>query len=194
MDKSASTKHKLHSLIAQRWSPRSFDTDTPISAEDAEALFEAAGWAASSMNEQPWRYYYAHRSDEKGFQDLVNCLVEGNQIWAKNAAILIAISYRENFERNDKENATAKHDTGLANANLVLEALSRNIYAHMMGGYHKDKTIELLQMEDESPVCFMALGYLDDPEALPNENLRDREKAKRSRKPLDEIITHWQGK
>jgi nitroreductase len=194
MDKTASTQHALHSLIAQRWSPRSFDPKTPISPEDAEALFEAAGWAASSMNEQPWRYYFAHRSDEEGFQDLLDCLVDGNQVWAKNAAVLIAISYRENFEKNDKENVTAKHDTGLANANLVLEALSRNIYAHMMGGYHKDKTIDLLQMQDESPVCFMALGYLDDPEALPNDKLRDSEKAKRTRKPLDEIITHWQGK
>jgi nitroreductase len=191
MDKTASTQHALHSLIAQRWSPRSFDPKTPISPEDAEALFEAAGWAASSMNEQPWRYYFAHRSDEEGFQDLLDCLVDGNQVWAKNAAVLIAISYRENFEKNDKENVTAKHDTGLANANLVLEALSRNIYAHMMGGYHKDKTIDLLQMQDESPVCFMALGYLDDPEALPNDKLRDSEKAKRTRKPLDEIITHW---
>ncbi len=191
MDKSAKTSQPIHSLISQRWSPRSFDPSTPISDRNLKGIFEAARWAASSMNEQPWRYYYAHQSEEKGFKELLDCLMDGNKIWAKNAAVLVAITYRENFEANGKENVTAPHDTGLANGQLVLEALSRNIYAHMMGGYHKDKTKELLNLEGESPICFMALGYQDTPDALENEDLQKRERAERTRKNQDEIITHW---
>ncbi len=188
MDKSADTLQPIHGLISQRWSPRSFDTDTPISDYDLTGIFEAARWAASSMNEQPWRYYYAHRSDKKGFEELLDCLVDGNKVWAKNAAVLIAITYKEKFENNGKKNITAPHDTGLANAQLVLEALSRNIYAHMMGGYKKEKTSELLGLKEESPICFMALGYQDKPESLPNEDLEKREKAKRSRKKPEEVF------
>lgn len=191
MDKPAKTSQPIHGLISQRWSPRSFDSDTPISDRDLEGIFEAARWAASSMNEQPWRYYYAHQSEKKGFQDLLDCLMDGNKIWAKNAAVLVAITYRENFESNGKKNVTAPHDTGLANAQLVLEALSRNIYAHMMGGYHKDKTIELLDLKNESPICFMALGYQDTPDALANEDLKKRERAERTRKDQDIIFTNW---
>ncbi|NBB88289.1 MAG: nitroreductase [Bacteroidetes bacterium] len=192
MDKSAKTKQQINHLISQRWSPRSFDPDTAISKENLEGIFEAARWAASSMNEQPWRYYYAHREEEKGFNELLDCLVDGNKIWAKNAAVLIAITYRNNFETNGKKNITAPHDTGLANAQLVLEALSRNIYAHMMGGFHKDKTEKRLKLIDETPICFMALGYQDEPEALPTEDLQKREKSERTRKDPEEIFTMWQ--
>jgi len=191
MEKSAKTNQPIHGLISQRWSPRSFDVDTPISDHDLAGIFEAARWAASSMNEQPWRYYYAHRSQEKGFGELLDCLVDGNKVWAKNAAVLIAVTYRENFEMNGKKNPTAPHDTGLANAQLVLEAMSRNIYAHMMGGYHNDKTNELLGLDEESPICFMALGYQDVPEALPNDDLQKNEKEERTRKDPKEIFTPW---
>jgi nitroreductase len=191
MDKAAITSQPIHGLIAQRWSPRSFDPNTPISEHDLAGIFEAARWAASSMNEQPWRYYYAHRKDKNGFADLLGCLMDGNQIWAKDAAVLIAITYKERFALNDKKNVTAPHDTGLANAQLVLEALSRNIYAHMMGGYHKDKTMDLLELDDESPICFMALGYQNTPDALANADLKKREEAKRTRKQAAELFTRW---
>lgn len=194
MDKSADTLQAIHGLISQRWSPRSFDPDAPISDHDLTGIFEAARWAASSMNEQPWRYYYAHRSQEEGFEQLLDCLVDSNKIWAKNCAVLMAITYKETFEYNGKKNVTAPHDTGLANAQLVLEALSRNIYAHMMGGYKKEETVSLLGLEKESPICFMALGYQDQPSSLPTEDLQKREKAERSRKNPKKLFIPWGSK
>ncbi len=191
MDKAAKTTQPVNSLIAQRWSPRSFDPNTPISKENLEGIFEAARWAASSRNEQPWRYYFAHREEKEGFNELLDCLVDGNKIWAKNAAVLIAITYKDNFEFNGKKNITAPHDTGLANAQLVLEALSRNIYAHMMGGFLKEETNELLQLKDETPICFMALGYQDEPSALPTDDLQQQEKNERTRKDSSEVFIPW---
>lgn len=187
-NKLAQTKHDIHSLIKRRWSPRAFDSDRPISQEEVEALLEAAAWAPSSRNEQPWRYYYAHASNEEGFQKLWNCLTEGNQIWVKNAPLLMAITCKTRFSRNDKPNKVAQHDTGLSNATLVLEAMSRDIYAHMMGGYKEEETIQTLNLhEDEKPVCFMALGYMGDLSILPTEKLKKQEQEERSRKGIGEI-------
>ena len=187
-NKIANTKYDILSLIKRRWSPRAFDPNRAVSQEDVEAILEAASWAPSSRNEQPWRYYYAHSSDEEGFKKLFDCLTEGNQIWVKNAPLLMAITRKTKFSKNDKPNKTSQHDTGLSNGYLVLEALSRDIYAHMMAGYKKEDTIEALDLDpdNELPVCFMALGYMGDISVLP-ESKKESERAGRTRKELDEF-------
>ena len=190
MNKTADTKYSIHPLLAERWSPRSFDAQREISEQDIYGILESAAWAPSSMNEQPWRYYYAHRADEDSFKALWECLTEGNQVWAKDVSILMAVSMKKYFQRNGKVNRTAQHDVGLANAQLVLEALHRGIHAHMMGGFHDDKARSLLNLpEEEEVVCFVALGYKADPAHLADEKLQKREMAERSRLSIDSIAT-----
>lgn len=182
--KIAETQHDISKLIQRRWSPRAF-SDQPIPEEELQALFEAASWAASSYNEQPWQYLYAHRSDEAGFQRLLSCIKPGNQAWAQNAAVLVLSSASTVFSRNGKTNRHALHDTGAANAYLLLEATRRDIYGHAMAGFDYDKTVQEFELvEPVVPVCFLALGHLGDPEQL-EEPLRSSEQKPRQRQSVD---------
>ena len=138
------------------------------------------------MNEQPWEYYYAHRGSD-GFQKIWECLMPGNQPWAKNAAVLVVAVSRNTHAANGKHNVTALHDLGMANATLLLQARSLGIFGHPMGGFDPAKATALLQLdENRSPVCVFALGYLDDPEKL-EEPFKTRELTPRSRKPVEEF-------
>ncbi|HWX19589.1 MAG TPA: nitroreductase family protein, partial [Candidatus Binatia bacterium] len=137
-DKKASPAHPIHHLLAERWSPCSFD-DRPVSPADLCSLFEAARWAASSYNEQPWSYIVATRDDRPEFERLLSCLVEGNQAWAKAAPVLALGVVTLKFMRNNKDNRAAVHDLGLASANLVLEATARGLNVHQMIGILPDK-------------------------------------------------------
>jgi nitroreductase len=184
--KEARTEKPVKELIRKRWSARSFNNQE-ISHEELETILEAASWAFSAMNYQPWRYYYAHKNDESAFNKLLNCLAPGNQVWAKNASVLIASVVKTSFD-NGSPNSAAKHDLGAANATLVLQAQSMNIYSHLMGGFDKDKAIAILQLDSEEyePVVIIALGYLDEPEKLV-EPFRTRELTKRVRKSLSQF-------
>jgi nitroreductase len=180
MIKEATTKYPVIELIRKRWSARSF-SERKILPEDMNTLFEAASWAASSGNEQPWQYIYAHHGTE-GFTKLWECLDGGNRPWNKNAAVLIASVKRTKSEKSGKENHYAAHDTGMANAQLFLQAISMNIYSHPMAGFDKEMLREALQLnEDQETVCMIALGYLDSPEKL-EEPFRSRELTARTRK------------
>lgn len=186
MIKEAKTQYPVIELIRKRWSARSF-SDRPISEEDLHTLFEAASWAASSGNEQPWQYVYAHHGTE-GFTKLWECLDGGNRPWNKNAAVLIASIKRTKIEKNGKPNAYAAHDTGMANAQLFLQAISMDIYSHPMAGFDKEMLTKTLELDDDrEPVCMIALGYLDSPEKL-DEPFRTREMTERSRKGIDSFI------
>src|SRR5271166_6024561 len=121
MSQLAATDHPVQELIAARWSPYAF-ADRPVAKEDLRSLFEAARWAPSSYNEQPWSYVVATRDDAEGFGRLLSCLVEGNQAWAKGAPVLALGCTSLLFARDGKPNAAALHDLGLASANLCLEA------------------------------------------------------------------------
>src|SRR5205085_4257512 len=123
--------HPIHELIAQRWSPYAF-SDRPVSGDDLRSLFEAARWAASSYNEQPWRYIVATKANPQEFERLLSCLVEGNQVWAKAAPVLALGCTSLNFALNNKPNAAAVHDLGLGSATLTLEATARGLYVHQM--------------------------------------------------------------
>ena len=183
--KSAKTETSVHPLIRKRWSPRAF-SDKPVPEELLHTLFEAASWAASSYNEQPWQYLYAHRSNEAGFNRLLSCINEFNRAWAKEAGVLVLSLAQIHLVRNGQPNRHYMHDTGAANTNLLLQAADLDIYGHMMGGFDYEKTVAEFDLNKDGlePVCFMALGYLGDPEQL-DEPLRSREQAERSRKPLN---------
>ncbi len=184
--KSPDTVYHLHPLISRRWSPRAF-SDQDIPESQILELLEAARWSASSSNEQPWEYAYALRGTE-GFDQIWGTLKPGNQPWSGNAAVLIVAMARQTFRHNGAPNPWARHDLGLANAQLVLQAAHRDIYAHMMAGFFPEKLIRLLDLnEDVSPVCVIALGYLDDPESL-DEPFRSRELAPRVRQPLESFV------
>jgi nitroreductase len=186
MVKQANTKHKILDVVGNRWSPRAFSSEN-ISEEDLETILEAASWAPSAMNEQPWKYIYAHRGTP-GFAKMVQCLLPGNQLWAKEAAVLIISVGLKRYEKTGLPNIHYLHDSGLANSNLVTQAFSQGIYSHLMGGFDKEKTINEYNLkESEDPICFIALGYLGNSENLP-EPFKSRENGPRTRKSLDLII------
>ncbi|MFB6346610.1 MAG: nitroreductase family protein [bacterium] len=188
MEKPAETDHPVHELIQRRWSPRTF-SDEPIGDETLRSLFEAARWAPSCYNDQPWHFIVGskrHHSDT--YADLYDCLVEGNQTWAETAPVLALSVARTRFEHNGKENKHALHDVGLAAENLVLEALSRGIFVHQMAGFSEDKARKTFDIpENHEPVAAFAMGYPGSPDSLPEE-LQKKEESDRSRKPLDEFV------
>jgi nitroreductase len=183
----AATDHPVNDLIAARWSPYAF-ADRPVSKQDLVSLFEAARWAPSSYNEQPWSYLVATREDREEFARLLSCLVEGNQEWAKAAPVLALGCTSLNFTRNGQPNAAAIHDLGLASANLLVEATARGLAVHQMIGILPDRARELYQIpEGVRPLTGLAIGYAGDPAVLP-EKLRDRDRARRPRKPLSAFV------
>ncbi len=186
MSKRADHDHPIHELIAGRWSPYSF-TDRPIERADLLALFEAARWAPSSYNEQPWRFVVARR-DDRGFDEILSCLVEANQAWAKHAAALAIGVVSRRFARNDKPNAAAEHDLGLAVANLSVEATARGIAVHQMIGILPDRAREQFAIpQDHDALTGLALGYAGARPDLPDPLLQ-RDDAPRARRPLPEFV------
>jgi nitroreductase len=185
--KQATPHHPIHELIAKRWSPYAF-ADRAVSDDDLRSVFEAARWAASSYNEQPWGYIVATKASPEDFERLLSCLVEGNQVWAKAAPVLALGCTSVNFARNNKPNAAAVHDLGLASASLTLEATTRGLCVHQMIGILPDKARDLYHIpEDVQPVTGIAIGYAVDPSALP-EKYRERDLTPRRRKSLVEIV------
>lgn len=164
-------------------------SDKAIEPEKVEALFEAARWAPSSRNLQPWRYVYALHTDPE-FQILLNLLFEGNQRWAKNAAVLILSLAQTKYRFQDtiSENRHGLHDTGLANSLLIVQAIHMGLLAHPMGGFDVNRSIQELNIPDDyEPVAMIAIGYQGDDTTLPDD-LLNRLKAPRIRKPLEEIV------
>lgn len=179
--------HPVHELIARRWSPCAF-SDRPVSHDELRSIFEAARWAASSYNEQPWSYIVATKSEPQEFERMLSCLVDANQLWAKAAPVLALGCASLNFTRNGKPNAAALHDLGAASATLTLEATARGLFVHQMIGILPDKARELYQIpEGVQPLTGMAIGYAAPPDTLP-EKLRERDLAPRSRKPLADFV------
>jgi len=185
--KTATPDHRIHELVARRWSPYAF-SQRPVSADDLKSLFEAARWAASSYNEQPWRYIVATQANAAEFERLLSCLVEGNQAWAKAAPVLALGCTSLRFALNGKPNAAAVHDLGLASATLTLEATSRGLCVHQMIGIVPDKARALYRIPEEmQPLTALAIGYAAEPDSLP-EKYRDRDLAPRQRKKLTEFV------
>jgi nitroreductase len=187
MQKPAPTEIPVHDLIRNRWSPRAF-ADKPVPPEVLRSLFEAARWAPSSYNEQPWAYVVATHDDKENFEKMLSVLVEFNANWAKNAPVLALAIAELAFEKNNAPNRNAQYDTGAATALLSMEATSRGLAVHQMAGFDPDKARQVFEIPPGwDAVAAIAIGYPGDPESLP-QTLRDRELAPRIRKPLSEFV------
>jgi nitroreductase len=189
VEKPAETSVPLNGLIRRRWSPVVF-APTPVPRETLTRLFEAARWAASSYNEQPWRFMLATRDDPAEYQKALGCLVESNQAWAKTAPVLVLTAVRKTFSRNNKPNVCAWHDLGAASASLTLQATELGLFVHQMAGIVADTVRSTYGVPEEfEPATGIALGfpYAEDPALLP-ENIRQRQLEPRTRKPLSEIV------
>jgi len=179
--------YPVHELIQKRWSPRAYSAQ-PVEEETISTLFEAARWAASGGNEQPWRFIYATREQTERFGMLAECLMEGNRAWAAAAPVLILTLAKTQNSRTNQPNRYAWHDVGLAVGNLTAQASALDLYVHNMAGFSAEKARQLFDLQpDIEPVTMIAVGYLGDPELLP-EPLKERELAHRQRKALDELI------
>jgi nitroreductase len=173
-------------VIRNRWSPLSF-SERPVEEEKLREMFEAASCAPSSMNEQPWIFIVASKRDRESFDDFASFLVESNREWAKEAWALIVTMARTKFVYRERPNTYAFHDTGLAVANLITQALSLDIYAHQMGGFLPDKIKEYFSLpEGIEPVSVIAIGYLGDGSALSEEN-KKRHNTRKTRKSISEF-------
>ena len=188
--KRADTEPAIHDLIRRRWSPRSF-TDQPVSDADLKTLFTAASWAASSYNEQPWRFLLGRKGDET-YKKIFDSLVPQNQAWAKSAPVLYASFGKKTFSHNGSPDAYGLHDTGAASATLALQAAFMGLHVHGMGGFDKETLRAFFGVpSDYDAGAVWALGYLGDPDNLPD-NFKEPEKAPRTRKPLkDFLFSDW---
>jgi nitroreductase len=186
-EKKGLTNHPIHEFLAERWSPYAFQ-ERPVAEDDLRSLFEAARWAASSYNEQPWSYIVATKENPDNFQQLLSCFIEANQVWAKNAPVLALGIVNLRFTRNNEDNRAAIHDLGLATGNLVVEATARGICVHQMIGILPDKAREIFNIPDGSEAWTgMAIGYQGNPMTLPDA-LKERDLTPRQRKPLEQFV------
>ena len=186
-EKTALTNYPIDKLLTERWSPYAFQ-ERPVAEADLCSLFEAARWSASSYNEQPWSYLIATKDNPDRFQQLLSCLVEGNQIWAKKAPVLALSITHLKFTHNSEDNRAAVHDLGLATGNLVVEATARRLCVHQMIGILPDKARDLFDIPHGFEVWTgMAIGYRGDPQILPDA-LKERELMPRQRKSLAQFV------
>ncbi len=182
-------EHPIHPLFHERWSPRAF-TDEEIPVPELMKLFEAARWAPSANNAQPWRFVYARRGTP-AFARLLSVLAPRNQAWAQRAAALIAIVSEERMALPGKPekvlSASHSFDAGAAWANLALQAHLAGWAAHAMGGFDRERATTTLELPpDHRLEAFIAIGRPGDPATLP-EWAREREKPS-GRKPLSELV------
>jgi nitroreductase len=194
--KHAKPDHPILPVIAERWSPYAFDP-RPLERDKLLSCLEAARWAPSSYNEQPWTFIMAERTDAAEFARMVECLVEGNRAWAKNVGVLMLTIVSKLFVKNGKPNRAAEHDIGLAAGNMVLQATALGFQGHQMIGIEPDKVRAEYKIPDShEPLTAIALGY--PATAQPGkagqpgttDPLAQRDLNSRTRKPLSEIVIH----
>ncbi|MGE3536425.1 MAG: nitroreductase family protein [Candidatus Tectimicrobiota bacterium] len=187
MEKPAETTYPIESLLQRRWSPRAFAA-RPIEREKLLSLLEAARWAASCTNQQPWSFIVATREDSTEYARLLSCLRENNQLWASTAPVLMVSVAKLTFDANGQPNRFAYHDVGLAVANLIIQATALGLFAHQIAGFYPEKVRELYQVpEGFDPVGGIVLGYAGELSVL-SEELQQREQAPRVRKALDTFV------
>ncbi len=187
MTRQVDANHPIHDLLRQRWSPRAF-ADQAVATDQLCSLLEAARWAPSSYNEQPWFFLVATKDDPTEFARLLGCFVEFNQQWAKTAPVLMISVASTKFSRNGKPNRHGYHDVGLAVENLVVQGMALGIYTHQMAGIDVEKIRQTYGIPDGfDPVAGIAVGYPGDPGALADE-LRQRELTPSPRKAMQEFV------
>ena len=182
------TAQPVHHLIKHRWSPLGFDRERDIDRETLLSILEAARWAASSFNLQPWRFIVAPRQNRDEFRKVLSVLREGNQSWARYAAVLM-IAVTQTHREPDAPNRHAVHDLGLAISQMVLQALDRGVYTHQMGGFFPDKAREVYQIpEGFEPLTAIAMGYRAASLDHLGAGHREREAAPRQRQELTDMV------
>ena len=176
--------HPIEELFLKRWSPRALSGKS-VSEADLHRLFEAARWAPSSYNEQEWRYLYAHRGTPL-WETFMNILMEANQVWCKDAGVLIVVLSKKTFTMNGKVNPVHSFDAGLSAMALLLQTAAMGLVGHGMAGFDRDKARTDLKIPDDFAVeAMIAIGHHGDPEKLP-EAMRSGE-VPSGRKKLSEI-------
>jgi nitroreductase len=179
----ATTDYPIHKLLKKRWSPRSL-SDQSIDEKLLYQLFEAARWAPSSYNEQPWKFIIARQEDEAAFAKLSEVMDEFNQSWATDAPVIVLGLAKQSFSANGRSNPHAEHDLGQAIAHLTFEATRHDLYVHQMAGILPDKARELYDISEAyTPATMFAIGYLEDSGDLPS-----NDSPPRSRKNLEDIV------
>jgi nitroreductase len=188
MQKPAITNHDIHPVIKARWSPRSFNPNRPVEEEKLRRLFEAARWAPSGFNEQPWRFIAGIQGDDN-WKAIFSTLVSFNQEWAQNAPILVMTLGKKTLAKNGKPNASFTYDLGASVAYMTFQAYTDGLVMHQMGGFSKEKAMEAFGLsEDIEPVTVVAIGYQDLPEKL-NTEMEEMERAVRTRLPIEDLVT-----
>lgn len=187
-------KHKeeltidIHPLLEKRWSPRAFSKQL-LTDHQIKRLFEAARWAPSSYNDQPWFFLHATRDNRENHEKLLSCLNEGNRSWAKDAPLLVIAIARPHFQRNGKPNRHAWHDTGQAIAHLTFQATAMNLFVHQMAGFSPERTKEIYDIgDDHEPVTAFVVGYPGDPETLPEEKKKSEFAPQRRKQQSDFVF------
>ncbi len=180
-------RHSIHPLLAQRRSWKAFSTRV-IEAETLGILLEAARWAPSCMNEQPWNFIVATKQNPSEFERLLGCLLEFNFQWAQHAAALVLPVARLTFASNEEQNPHALYDVGQAVAHLTFQASVCGLTVCQMAGFDPEKTRETFSIPSGyEPVAIAAIGYPSPADSLP-EKLRKRLVAPRKRKPAEEFV------
>ena len=186
MSKSFDTDLPVLQSIKDRWSPRAFDPK-PILEIELQAMLEALRWSSSCFNEQPWQLLITRRGDVR-HQVLLECVSEGNRSWAQQAPVLMLAVARLLFTHNGKVNRHAGYDLGQAIAQLAIQATSRHIYLHQMGGFSVEAAKEAFSLnQNQEPYSVIAMGHLGDPDTL-TDTQREKELGARLRLPLDEML------
>lgn len=187
MKKNAVSSQSLNPIIQERWSPRSFDSNYEISSEDITAILEAGQWSPSPNNYQPWRFIVGKRN-EKNFKIISETLNGFNKEWAPNASLYIIIN-GVMVDLNGNPITQSLYDCGIASAYMTMEANYRGYAVHQVGGFNRIEISNRFGLnKDIEPVSILVVGKQDAPEMLSNEKLIDRERAPRSRKPLNDLI------
>jgi nitroreductase len=190
--KFAAAEHDVHELIRRRWSPRAFDAARPVPRAELLRLFEAARWAPSSFNEQPWRFLVLERNESPGssWRALMSTLTVRNQSWAAAAPVLVLVAVKPTFDQNGAVNQVAWYDAGQAVAFLSLQATAQGISLRQMEGFDRDAARTALQVPSGfEPAVVMAVGYAGEPESLEFEKHREAERKPRQRRAVGEIVT-----
>ncbi|HPV84343.1 MAG TPA: nitroreductase family protein [Nitrospira sp.] len=188
MEKPAETQFPIHDVLRRRWSPRAY-SDRMVEPEKLKSLFEAARWAPSSNNEQPWHFIVGTKTDAPAYDRLFACLKDGNKKWVFRAPVLMLSVARLNFEDEGTPNRHALHDTGMAALSLCLQATAMGLIAHQMAGFDMEKARTDLEIPaGHEPVAMIAVGYPGDAAELP-EYLREREVKPRERKPVTDFVS-----
>ncbi len=179
----------IHPLLQQRRSPYGFEVDRCPSSTDLAALFEAARWAMSSYNAQPWRYIVGVRNRSDGpWRQVLDCLLPANQAWAQRAPVLALGLTQRDFEYNGKPNRCSEHDLGAASAYLTLEAEARGLRVHQMAGIDPERVQSEFRLGTGlKPVTALAIGYEGNPEGL-DASYIERDRAPRERIPVESLI------